>query len=75
MRNAATDDEFLEDADVSGVGLDVLAVEPIAPDDPVRAVLDHPGVIVTPHVAWAGRAAQQRVADVLSEHMDRLGAA
>jgi glycerate dehydrogenase len=57
---------------VSGVGLDVLAVEPIAPDDPVRAILDHPGVIVTPHVAWAGRAAQQRVADVLSEHMERI---
>jgi len=60
---------------VSGVGLDVLAVEPIAPDDAVHAILDHPGVIVTPHVAWAGRAAQQRVADVLSERMAHMGAA
>lgn len=60
---------------VSGVGLDVLAAEPIAPDDPVRAILHHPGVIVTPHVAWGGRAAQQRVADVLSEHLERIAAA
>ncbi|WP_207484480.1 D-2-hydroxyacid dehydrogenase [Arenibaculum pallidiluteum] len=60
---------------LSGVGLDVLAAEPIAADDPVRAILELPSVIVTPHVAWAGRAAQLRVAEVLSRELEMFLAA
>lgn len=75
-RGALIDGPALVDAvvagRVSGVGLDVLAVEPIAADDPVRAILRHPNVIVTPHVAWAGRAAQQRIAETLSSALDEF---
>nr|WP_247882888.1 D-2-hydroxyacid dehydrogenase [Azospirillum sp. TSA2s] len=75
-RGALIDGPALVDAvtagRVSGVGLDVLAVEPITPDDPVRAILRHPNVIVTPHVAWAGRAAQQRIAETLSSALDEF---
>lgn len=67
--------EAMREGKLSGVGLDVLAVEPIAADDPVRAIIGRSDVIVTPHVAWAGRAAQKRVADTLSEEMDSFFAA
>lgn len=75
-RGALIDGPALVDAvgsgQVSGVGLDVLAVEPITADDPVRAILARPNVIVTPHVAWAGRIAQQRIVDRLSDALDEF---
>ncbi len=48
----------LESGQISGIGFDVLSVEPPSPDNPLLAVLDRPNVIVTPHVAWASRQAQ-----------------
>ena len=49
----------LEQGRISGIGFDVLTVEPPAPDNPLLRVLERPDVIVTPHVAWASDAAMQ----------------
>ncbi len=39
----------LDEGHLGGAGLDVLEVEPPAPDDPV---VRHPRIVVTPHAAW-----------------------
>jgi glycerate dehydrogenase len=46
---------------ISGIGFDCLTSEPPGPDDALVSVLDHPNVIVTPHVAWASIEAMQTV--------------
>ncbi len=46
-----------------GVGLDVIDGEPMAKTSPLTAIMDHPNVLITPHVAWAAIEARQRVID------------
>jgi len=43
---------------IAGAGLDVLSAEPPAPDNPL---LRSPRCFITPHIAWATRAARQRL--------------
>jgi glycerate dehydrogenase len=64
--------EAIRSEQLSAVGLDVLAVEPPAPDNALQAILALPNVIITPHIAWAGRAAQQRLADMLCSNLDKF---
>ncbi len=47
---------------IAGAGLDVLAKEPPSADNPL---LGAPNCFVTPHLAWATRAARQRLMDTL----------
>ncbi|TDL85621.1 D-2-hydroxyacid dehydrogenase [Meridianimarinicoccus aquatilis] len=48
---------------IAGAGVDAASVEPPAADHPFMSLLDMPNFILTPHVAWAGEAAMQTVAD------------
>lgn len=48
----------LADGTIAGAGLDVLAVEPPAADHPLLAA---PNCVITPHLAWATRAARARL--------------
>ncbi len=43
---------------LAGAGVDVVAVEPMRPDNPL---LHAPGCIITPHMAWASLAARRRL--------------
>jgi glycerate dehydrogenase len=52
----------LKDGIISGAGVDVLSTEPPAPDHPLLAD-DIPGLIVTPHNAWASGRARQALLD------------
>lgn len=47
---------------LAGAALDVLASEPPPPDHPLLRA-DLPNLIITPHIAWASRQAQQKLAD------------
>lgn len=48
----------LNEGRIAGAGLDVLAVEPPPPDNPL---LRAPNCYVTPHIAWATQAARKRL--------------
>ena len=37
---------------------------------PLLALIDRPNFILTPHVAWAGRQAQQAIADQVTENIE-----
>ena len=50
--------EALDAGRIAGAGLDVLAVEPPRPDNPLPAAKN---CFVTPHIAWATRSARQRL--------------
>jgi glycerate dehydrogenase len=51
---------------IAGAGLDVLAQEPPAADNPL---LTAPNCIITPHLAWATRAARARLLDVAVDNV------
>jgi glycerate dehydrogenase len=53
--------EALNAGRITGAGLDVLVVEPPPPDNPLLAAKN---CLVTPHIAWASRAARQRLMDI-----------
>ncbi|HEX8283968.1 MAG TPA: D-2-hydroxyacid dehydrogenase [Pyrinomonadaceae bacterium] len=59
----------LREGRIAGAGVDVLSAEPPGDDNPL---LDPavPNLIVTPHVAWAGRRAQQTLADRLIDNIE-----
>ena len=61
-RGPLIDEQALADAlneeRIAGAGLDVLAVEPPRPENPL---LNAKNCIVTPHIAWATRAARARL--------------
>ncbi|MHC4517435.1 MAG: D-2-hydroxyacid dehydrogenase [Planctomycetota bacterium] len=69
-RGALIDERALADAlqagRIAGAGLDVLAVEPPGTDNPLLTTRN---CYVTPHIAWATRAARQRLLDVTVENV------
>jgi glycerate dehydrogenase len=54
---------------LGGAGIDVLSTEPPDANNPLLDP-DLPNLIVTPHVAWAGRQAQQALADRLIDNIE-----
>ncbi len=58
---------------IAGAGFDVTQPpEPPAPDSPLMRLLDLPNFILTPHVAWASREAQQALADQLIDNIENF---
>ncbi|MGV6873600.1 D-2-hydroxyacid dehydrogenase [Pseudochelatococcus sp. B33] len=60
----------LDAGKIAGAGFDVLTEEPPSDDHPMLRLVDRPDVILTPHVAWASRAATQALADQLIENIE-----
>ncbi len=57
----------LNSAQIAGAGLDVLAIEPPSAENPL---LKAQNCLVTPHIAWATRAARQRLMAVAVDNLE-----
>ena len=72
-RGALVEEEALVDVlqigHLGGAALDVLCVEPPGPDHPL---LSAPRCVITPHVAWASRAARRRLIDATAANVVAL---
>jgi len=58
--------EALSAGRIAGAGLDVLSVEPPPAENPL---LSADNCIITPHIAWASRAARTRLFDIAVENL------
>ena len=59
----------LDAGHLAGAGLDVVEGEPPARDNPL---LSHPGVLVTPHMAWYSLQAEARMRRLAAEEVGRV---
>ena len=50
---------------IAAAGLDVLSVEPMAVDNPLRGIKDSDRLIITPHIAWASVEARTRLMQII----------
>lgn len=62
--------EALDQGQIAGAGFDVTSPEPPPASSPLMRIANRPDVIVTPHVAWAGREAVQNLADRLIANIE-----
>ena len=61
----------LEQGRLSAAGIDVFATEPPATNDPL---LQHPSVVVSPHVAWGTEDALERLLDLSIANLEAFAA-
>ena len=64
--NEADVADALKSGKLSGVGADVLSVEPA---DPANPLLSAPNAIITPHCAWTSKEARLRLMDILDKNL------
>lgn len=57
--------DALEEGVIAAAGLDVLSVEPMSEDNPLRRIKDSRKLFITPHIAWAGYEARVRLMDTI----------
>ena len=58
--------QALREGRIAGAGLDVLSEEPPPAD---HCLVDAPNCVITPHCAWASRAARERLLDVTFDNI------
>lgn len=56
----------LRNGTIAACGTDVLEVEPMRADDPLR---DIPNCLITPHIAWAPQQTRERLVDMVAENI------
>lgn len=57
--------EALQDNRIAAAGLDVLEIEPMSADNPLRTIKDSEKLFITPHIAWASVEARTRLMKII----------
>lgn len=57
--------EALRDNRIAAAGLDVLEIEPMSADNPLRTIKDSEKLFITPHIAWASVEARTRLMKII----------
>lgn len=57
--------DALNAGEIAAAGLDVLSVEPMREDNPLRQIKDSNRLMITPHIAWASMEARTRLMDII----------
>ena len=58
--------DALNEGQLAAAGLDVLSVEPMTEQNPMRSIKDSNRLIITPHIAWASVEARTRLMKTIS---------
>lgn len=64
--------EALENETIAAAGLDVLAVEPMSRENPLRRIKDSNRLIITPHIAWASVEARTRLMKIIEGQIEEF---
>lgn len=64
--------DALENGIIAGAGLDVLDIEPMSYDNPLRRIKDSNRLVITPHVAWAATEARQRLMEIIAGQVEEM---
>ena len=64
--------EALRQRVIAAAGLDVLSVEPMSPNNPLREIKDSERLIITPHIAWASVEARTRLMKIIEEQIQNF---
>lgn len=64
--------EALENETIAAAGLDVLAVEPMIRENPLRRIKDSNRLIITPHIAWASVEARTRLMKIIEGQIEEF---
>ncbi len=57
--------EALKNGEIAAAGLDVLCVEPMSPENPLKEIKDSGKLLITPHIAWASVEARTRLVNTI----------
>lgn len=57
--------DALNNGQIAAAGLDVLAVEPMSPDNPLITIKDSRRLFITPHIAWASVEARTNLMNII----------
>lgn len=72
-RGPIVDEQALADAlnenRIAAAGLDVLSVEPMSEDNPLRQIKDSQRLLITPHIAWASVEARTRLMEIIQNQI------
>ena len=61
--------DALEQGSIAAAGLDVLCVEPMQEENPLRQIKDSNRLIITPHIAWASVEARTRLMQMVLDQV------
>ena len=53
----------------AAAGLDVLSIEPMNKENPLRKIKDSTRLLITPHIAWASVEARTRLMKTISDQI------
>lgn len=64
--------EALQNDSIGAAGLDVLCVEPMAEDNPLRSIKDSNKIFITPHIGWAGVETRTRLMKTIEKQVEEF---